>query len=96
MRNFITAIGLLASTSSVVDHSIFQDIWVNEYGLTFHFSCQLAPLANNDSRSLSNSTTCTRMLPNNSPVTTVSSEDLRCNLRGSKGVVGACPAQGMA
>ncbi|KAK4456821.1 glycosyl hydrolase family 61-domain-containing protein [Cladorrhinum samala] len=35
-------------------------------------------------------TTCVRMPPNNNPVTSVGSQDLACNVGGSKGVQGLC------
>jgi len=44
MRILITAFGLLASTTSVVGHSMFQEMWVNGYGLTFPlFFCHFLP-----------------------------------------------------
>ncbi|KAN0103308.1 lytic polysaccharide monooxygenase [Hyaloscypha variabilis] len=36
--------------------------------------------------------TCTRMPPNNNPVTSVTSDDLRCNVGGDKGIAGICTA----
>ncbi|KAK3897710.1 hypothetical protein C8A05DRAFT_38714, partial [Staphylotrichum tortipilum] len=35
-------------------------------------------------------TTCVRMPPNNSPVTSVTSADMACNVGGAKGVEGFC------
>lgn len=45
--------------------------------------------------SVDDSSTCTRMPPNNSPVTSVTSDDLRCNVGGDKGVAGICTAPGI-
>ncbi|KAK4178139.1 glycosyl hydrolase family 61-domain-containing protein [Triangularia setosa] len=39
-------------------------------------------------------TSCTRMPPNNSPVTSVNSADLACNVGGSRGVAGLCEVKG--
>jgi cellulase len=39
--------------------------------------------------------TCIRTPPSNSPVTSVSSNDIRCNVGGSKGVPGLCTVAGM-
>lgn len=38
-------------------------------------------------------TQCIRMPPSNSPVTSVGSSDIRCNVGGTKGVAGKCPVK---
>lgn len=38
--------------------------------------------------------TCIRTPPSNSPVTTVTSTDIRCNVGGTKGVAGLCSVTG--
>ncbi|PMD64890.1 lytic polysaccharide monooxygenase [Hyaloscypha bicolor E] len=49
-------------------------------------------LLNGGSPSVDEFNTCTRVPPSNSPVTTVTSGDIRCNVGGSKGVTGICAA----
>ncbi|KAH6715416.1 glycoside hydrolase family 61 protein [Leptodontidium sp. MPI-SDFR-AT-0119] len=70
MKTFVTAACLLASATSVVGHSMFQQLWVG---------------------SVDKAGTCARTVPSNSPVTSVSSTDIRCNVGGTKGVSGLCP-----
>ncbi len=74
MKAFITAFGLLVSTTSVLAHSTFQELWVN---------------------GVDKAGTCVRTPPSNNPVTSVSSTDIRCNVGGTKGVLGLCTVAGM-
>lgn len=100
MRNFVAAFGLSASATSVAGHSIWPEMWVNGYGFTF----SLAPLPYYFSISPSmlkvcfhrvgDASTCVRMPPNNSPVSSVTSDDIRYNVGGAKGVTGICTAPG--
>ncbi|RDL35218.1 Endoglucanase II [Venustampulla echinocandica] len=81
MKSFVTAVGLLVCATSVVGHSIFQDLWVDGWMLILRRKDQVS--------------TCARMPLSNSPVTSVSSNDIRCNA-GTKPVTGVCsvPAGG--
>jgi hypothetical protein len=96
----IAAFDLFAYAITVVGHSMFQDMWVNGYGSPLSSARLLlessrSSLLNGGSRSVDESNTCTRAPPSNSPVTTVTSDDIRCNVGGSKGVAGVCAALGM-
>lgn len=46
-------------------------------------------------RSVDDADTCARVPINNSPVTDVTSDAIRCNVNGAKGVAGICTAAGM-
>ncbi|KAI0205666.1 fungal cellulose binding domain-containing protein [Astrocystis sublimbata] len=62
-------------------HSIFQQLWVD--GVDF-ISLPLCERHGSQ---------CIRMPGNNNPVTNVNSNDIRCNVGGTRGVSGKCPVK---
>lgn len=57
-----------------------------------HYRCRSFHVSRHVGQCVDEFNTCTRVPPSNSPVTTVTSGDIRCNVGGSKGVTGICAA----
>ncbi|KAI0020440.1 carbohydrate-binding module family 1 protein [Xylariomycetidae sp. FL0641] len=80
MKSSLFAVAAAAFASNVAAHSTFQQLWVDGTDMI------------TDGLILYDSQ-CIRMPPSNNPVTNVNSADIRCNVGGTKGVSGKCPAK---
>ncbi|TVY91610.1 hypothetical protein LAWI1_G001956 [Lachnellula willkommii] len=76
MRHFTITSGLLACAAAVLGHSTFQEMRVDGY--VFDVSTLTVPFINS-TNSVDEVSTCARLPLNNNPVTSVTSNDLRCN-----------------
>ncbi|KAI1330662.1 carbohydrate-binding module family 1 protein [Xylariaceae sp. FL0255] len=78
MKSAAYALLSAAFAHQAAGHSIFQDLWVD--------GADMMSLTTHGSQ-------CTRMPPSNSPVTSVTSTDIRCNVGGATGVGYKCPVK---
>jgi len=94
MKSFGFALAALSSAAAVAGHATFQQLWIN--GEDHESSCIRMPvriLVRSYIVSLLSSSDLSLQQRNNSPVTSVSSNDMRCNA-GPSPAANVCEAIG--
>ncbi|OAA59820.1 Glycoside hydrolase, family 61 [Niveomyces insectorum RCEF 264] len=84
----------VALAQSVAGHAIFQQLWVDGKDMISAGHCKKKKKNEKEKAKLTPfyGTTCNRLPTSNTPVTSVSSAAVACNVNGRTGVASKCPA----